>query len=482
VGRISHELLRTEFPAPLASIKDQLVRSRQWEGELIHTSRDGSRVTVTSRWVVQADERGRRLATLETNKDITAQKRADAELRASEARYRRIFQAIAISIWEEDFSAVTASISHLKARGVTDFRNYLAEHPEFTRQAVGMVKVLDVNDASVELFGASDKRELLDSLNRIVLPETEGAFIEELVALAESRSTITSETVLQSLTGNRLNVLFTMTFPERPEIDSVLVSIVDITERKKAQEALEQAQAELAHANRVAALGELSASIVHEVSQPLAAVVINAGAATHWLNRNPPDLEEAQQAIGQIVEVGERASDILTKIRSFAKKTRVSMQAIDINQAVAGAIVLASNEVRRKGITLRTHLEDGLAPIMGDQIQLQQVMLNFILNAVDAMAEVEEDRRQLVVSTGCELDGIGVSVRDMGIGIDPDRADQLFEPFYTTKERGMGMGLSICRSIVEAHGGQVRALPNPDAGATFQFVLPASTGLDIATA
>jgi PAS domain S-box-containing protein len=474
LGSISHDLLRTEFPAPLASIRNEFLRTGRWEGELVHTKRGGSRVVVASRWALQTDDRGQPLAILETNNDITEQKRADAELRESEQKYRNIFQAVGVTIWEEDFSAVKVAIDALKAQGVSDFRRYLAEHQEFSRQAIGLVKVLDVNDAAIELFGARNKGELLRSLHHIFLPETQAAFADELITLAEGGSTITSETVLQSLTGERLDVLFTATFPGDPSIESVLVSIVDITERKKSLQALEHAQAELAHVNRVSTLGELAASIVHEVSQPLAAVVTNADAATRWLNRAPPDFGEVQQAIDEIAKVGKRAGDILGNIRAFVKKEPARKEPVDINQAVAEVVVLTRNEARRNGITVRTQLEQGLTPVIGDRVQLQQVLLNFILNAVDATSGVDENRRKVAISTTSVSNGIVVAVSDTGVGIDADRADELFKPFYTTKPRGMGMGLSICRSIIEAHGGQVRATRNTDAGATFQFVLPAT--------
>ena len=237
LGKISHQLLHTVFPAPLEAIKDQLVSTGRWEGELVHTKRDGSTVVVASRWSLQKDGRGRPLATLETNNDITQHKRADAELRASERKYRNIFQTVAVSIWEEDFSAVKAAIDALRAQGVSDFRRYLAEHPDFTRQAIALVRILDVNDATIDLFGARNKEELLVSLHRLFLPETEAVFGRELIALAEGQTSLAAETVLQTLRGERLDVLFTITFPAEPAaMDSVLVSIFDITERKRSQE------------------------------------------------------------------------------------------------------------------------------------------------------------------------------------------------------------------------------------------------------
>jgi C4-dicarboxylate-specific signal transduction histidine kinase len=380
---------------------------------------------------------------------------------------------VGVSIWEEDFSAVNAAIDALRAQGVSDFRRYLAEHPDFTRQAVGLVRVLDVNDATVELFGARTKEELLVSLHRLFLPETEAVFALELIALAEGQTSLAAETVLQTLQGERLDVLFTIVFPaETAAMDSVLVSIFDITERKRSQEALNRAQADLAHVNRVSTLGELAASIAHEVTEPIVGVVTNADAALSWLTRCPPDFQEVERALVGIVKDGHRAGEIFGRIRALVKKAPVQKERLDINQAILEVVALTRSEVQRNGITLQTELQSGLPPVLGDRIQLQQVMLNFILNAVEATSGVDPYHRNMVISTAQDSNGAIVAVRDTGVGFDADTADHLFQPFYTTKASGMGMGLSICRSIIEAHGGRVMACRNVDAGATFYFTLP----------
>jgi PAS domain-containing protein len=289
IGQVSHRLTQTIFPAPLEEINKQLLDTGRWEGELIHAKRDGSRLVVASRRSLQQDERGNPVAILETNNDITERRRAEEGLRESESRYRYIFQAAGVSIWEEDFSRVKAAVDELKAQGVRDFRQYMGAHPEFIRQAVTMVKVIDINDATVKLFGAGSKDELLVSLDRIFLPETEEVFAGKLAAIAEGRNSFEAETCLQTLKGDRLTVLFTITFPPAPaKLDSVLVSITDITERKRAEEALQKAQAEPAHTTRVTTMGELTSSIAHEVNQPLAAIVANANAALHRLAGRPP--------------------------------------------------------------------------------------------------------------------------------------------------------------------------------------------------
>ena len=411
----------------------------------------------------------------ELRKEIIEHKRADAELRESEQRYRHIFQTAGVSIWEEDFSQVTAAIDDLKAQGVRDFSQYIAAHPEFIQQAISMVKIIDVNDATVKLFEAQSKDELLVSLHKIFLPKTEEVFAGELIAIAEGRTNFESETVLQTLKGDKLAVLFTIAFPRQPaKLNSVLVSIMDITERKRADEALHKTQAELAHVTRVATLGELTASIAHEVNQPLAAIVTNGNACLRWLAGDSPNLDEARETARRIIRDGNRAGDVIGRIRTLLRKTGTEKELLDMNQAVREVVALAEGEVRRNGVALRTELTGDLPPILGDRVELEQVVLNLIMNAIEAMSAIGDRPRELVVRTQSgEVDQVRVTVQDSGIGLDPQSMGRIFDAFYTTKSQGMGMGLAISRSIVENHGGQLWAVPNEGPGATFQFTLQA---------
>ena len=411
----------------------------------------------------------------ELRKEIIEHKRADAELRESEQRYRHIFQTAGVSIWEEDFSQVTAAIDDLKAQGVRNFSQYIAAHPEFIQQAISMVKIIDVNDATVKLFEAQSKDELLVSLHKIFLPKTEEVFAGELIAIAEGRTNFESETVLQTLRGDKLAVLFTIAFPRQPaKLNSVLVSIMDITERKRADEALHKTQAELAHVTRVATLGELTASIAHEVKQPLAAIVTNGNACLRWLAGDSPSLDEARETARRIIRDGNRAGDVIGRIRTLLRKTGTEKELLDMNQAIREVVALAEGEVRRNGVALRTELTGDLPPILGDRVELEQVVLNLIMNAIEAMSAIGDRPRELVVRTQSgEVDQVCVTVQDSGIGLDPQSMGRIFDAFYTTKSQGMGMGLAISRSIVENHGGQLWAVPNEGPGATFQFTLQA---------
>jgi len=246
-----------------------------------------------------------------------------------------------------------------------------------------------------------------------------------------------------------------------------------ITERRLAEEALRAMQAELAHANRVTTMGELSASIAHEVNQPIAATVANAQAALRWLRARPPDLDEVRASLSRIVEDGKRAGNVIGGIRAFIHKVPPRKDRFDLNEAILEMVTLTRSEVLNHGILLQTELTLGLPRVDGDRTQLQQVILNLILNATEAMSGIHEGTRELRINTEREAaGGVLVTVRDSGPGLDPADTERVFTAFYTTKPKGMGMGLAICRSMVEAHGGRMWASANEPRGAVFQFTLP----------
>ena len=259
-------------------------------------------------------------------------------------------------------------------------------------------------------------------------------------------------------------------------IAAILASTYLALKNQSAMTALHEAQTELAHANRVTAMGELTAAIVHEVNQPIAGVVASADAAMRWLVAQPPDLEEARQALESIVEDGKRTSEIVTRVRALAKKVAPRREALDINQVILDVIALTRTQIQRNDVVLLTQLSVEIGPILGDRVQMQQVILNLILNAVEAMAAIAGHRELRISTKSHAQDGVLVAVADSGPGLGTGDLDRLFEAFYTTKSEGMGMGLSICRTIVEAHGGRIWASRNDASGATLQFILPPYAG------
>ena len=261
------------------------------------------------------------------------------------------------------------------------------------------------------------------------------------------------------------------------ELLEVVGTHVDVTERKRAQEErerLRQLEADLAHMNRLSMMGELAASLAHEITQPIASARNNARAALNFLDQRPSDLGEIREAIDCVVGDSDRAGDIIDRIRDHIRKAPPRKGPFDLNAAINEVIVLARSAITENGILVQTGLADGLSPVQGDRVQVQQVVLNLVLNAVEAMGLVEAGSRELLINTEqTKMGGVLVAVRDCGPGIDPEALERIFEAFYTTKSSGTGMGLSICRSIINAHGGRLWADANEPRGAVFQFTLPA---------
>jgi PAS domain S-box-containing protein len=247
----------------------------------------------------------------------------------------------------------------------------------------------------------------------------------------------------------------------------------DVHDWRQAQEELRNTQAELAHTTRVLTMGELTASIAHEVNQPLGAIVASAGACGRWLMAKPPQMEKARRALERIVNDGRRAGEVIKRIRALMKRQAPRKNWLQINEAILEVIAIAQHQLRRNDILLETQVAVGLPLVWGDRVQLQQVLLNLTVNAIEAMSGVDERRRKLtIVSAADGPEAVAVEVRDSGMGLDPKRAANLFEPFYTTKAEGLGIGLSISRSIVEAHGGRLSAAANAPHGAVFRFSVP----------
>jgi PAS domain S-box-containing protein len=322
VGRVILELLKTIFQVSLEQIEEEVIEAGRWEGELVQTKKDGSQVVVASRWSLQRDESSAPVAILVINNDITERKRAEAEARENDRRYRDMQMA-------------------------------------------------------------------------------------------------------------------------------------------------------LAHANRVATMGQLTASIAHEVNQPLAAVVANAEACLRWLDRGTPDLDGVRRSVESVIDDGNRASEVIRRIRALANKTDIEKAPLDINDVIREVIALVHRELTSLQVSLRMELAPALPMILGDRVQLQQVIINLVMNGIEAMRSITDRPRELVIlSRQDETQQVLVSVTDCGVGISAENAGRLFNPFFTTKSGGMGMGLSICRSIMEAHAGGLWAAANVPHGATFQFTLP----------
>jgi PAS domain S-box-containing protein len=433
VGKVSHQIMTTIFPAPLEEINAELLRTGRWEGELIHTKRDGTRVVVASRWSLQRDERQRPHAILETNNDITERKRAEDALRRQANLLEQTHDAIIV--WEFP--------------GMVIFWNRGAE------QLYGFSREEAIGRHSHELL-------------RTVHPLPTAVFEADLEREGEWKGELT-HTVRD---GRKILVERHVLIREPDGRRLVLETNRDITERKQAEGALRQAQADLAHVSRVTTMGELTASLAHEVNQPIAAAITDANTCLRWLTRDHPDLEEAREAASRMAKDATRAAEIISRVRLLFQKGTPQRELVDVNEVIREMIVLLNSEAIRYLTSVTTELAADLPQVMGDRVQLQQVVMNLIMNGIDAMKGVDGTRELAIKSQPSENKQLVISVSDTGVGLPPQHADQIFNAFFTTKLHGTGMGLSISRSIVESHGGRLWAADNSPRGATFYLTLP----------
>jgi len=335
-------------------------------------------------------------------------------------------------------------------------------------------QILDANDAFLRIVGYDREALVAGRLHWTDLtpPEFRGRDTQAIEELNATGTIQPYEKEYFRKDGSRVPILVgAATFEDGG--NQGVAFVLDLTEAKRAADALQEVQTELAHTNRLAAMGQLTASIAHEVNQPIGAMVTNAQAGLRFLDVPTPDLEEAQGALAAIVEGGHRAAEVVNRIRAFVKKAPARTEQFDMNEAIREVNVVARGEATKNGILVEVQLEEGLPLIEGDRIQLQQVVLNLIINAIEAMSGIGEAPRELLIRTARSgSDSVSVAVQDSGPGLDPENADRAFEAFYTTKPDGLGIGLSICRSIIEAHGGTLAVKANLPRGAIFEFTVP----------
>ena len=372
-------------------------------------------------------------------RDIADRKRAEEALRASEARFRTFADHASDAFFVHD------------------------EHGT----------ILDANREACESLGYT--REELIGMHPFDFDRGQASPPSEVTkARLEAGETVTFESVIRRKDGSLYPVEWRIRPYRRGDTRFALSSARDITERKRAEEErerLRQLEADLAHINRVSMLGEMTASIAHEINQPLSGIVSNGEACLLWLESNSPHLEEAREAARRIVRDGNRAGEIVARIRALVKKSAPPKSKLDLNETVREVVALVADEAKRRGITLRAEFAEDLGAVLGDRVQLQQVVLNILINAMEALAN-SASKRLLLSTSNSGAGQVCITVEDTGPGLDPNMLGRIFDPFYSTKSGGMGMGLSISRSIVQSHGGKLWAAMNEDEGLTVRFTLP----------
>ncbi len=474
VGQNVDRLLASSYPEALETIRARLMAQGTWEGEIEYRRRDGSRVTVFSNWTLQNDEHGQATMIVETDIDARITRAAEL-LRLSELRYRTIFDSLAVAVLEHDFKHVKAAIEGLRSDGVADVRRYLADNPVFVRDLRKKVRITDANDTAIRMLSAASKDALCQALDEI-LPDTDESFEQCLAAIAEGQSSLLTETKVRALSGELVPVILMLSFPDECTFDRVTGCFVDIRDRVKMQATIDRTRADLEHALRAASLGELTASIAHEVNQPLSATMSFAQASRRWLNREPPNVAEARTALDDTIMAADHASNVVKRIRKLLGRTSPDRLPVPIDTAIAEAARLVQIDAGAHRVKLDLHLDTHGAVVLGDKVLLQQVLINLLNNAIQAMEGVADRERRLMLDTRRSDELVQIRILDTGPGFAEGAVEQAFNAFYTTKPRGMGLGLSICRSSVESHGGEIRIENRADGpGAVVTVALPVSS-------
>ncbi|MET4723045.1 PAS domain S-box-containing protein [Bradyrhizobium japonicum] len=417
--------------------------------------------------------------------DITAQKKANTELERSELRYRHLFGRMPIALRQLDASRLVVLFRKLRAEGIKDLGSYFDNHPDFLRTCMDALSFQEANERAIQMFGGGVDgyvgRSMSDTWK--ARPDT---FRRAMESRFRGETNFEEETKMVTWDGRVVDVLFT-TARVGPinDLEISLVATIDISQRVRAQERLRQVQAEFAHAARVSMLGELTASIAHEVNQPLAAIATNAAAGLRWLNRPIPDMAEVRSTIENMATDTRRAADIVARVHGMASRKAPERAVLSLDDVIREALLFLRHEMESRGVTILHRPDTEAALVLGDRTQLQQVIVNLAINAVQAMTQAGRDHGRIVITTAVQdATTLCCSVEDNGPGISAEHAGRLFESFFTTKESGMGMGLPICRSIVEAHGGRIDAeglsaeglgAEGLGAGARFWFTLPIAT-------
>lgn len=392
-------------------------------------------------------------------------------VRASEQRYRRLIHHLPGALLQVDARPMGAVFYQLRAEGVTDIVAYLDAHPDLVSTACDIVRVTDANGGAARLMGAESVEALIGPVAFVFAQSPETAR-NVTISHFEGRRSHVERIKLMAFDGRLRDVELTVTFPTPPErLDVTLLTLEDITDRLRTEAELRQLQEQYARAARISTLGELASSIAHEVNQPLAAIAMNAETSLRWLSRDDPNLAKVDQLTRRIADSARHASEIVQRIRGMASRHVPEPAPVDLNSVVEEALMFVCHDIETRAILLSVRLDIALPRILGDRVQLQQVVVNLLVNSLQALGDTGD--RRIELATGPDgAGGARFSIRDNGPGIAAEDLDRVFEGFFTTKADGMGIGLAVCQSIIAAHGGTITASNHAQGGAFFHFSLP----------
>lgn len=386
-------------------------------------------------------------------------------------RFKRLLEHMPIALWQVDARESGLALDRLRAEGVTDIADHLARHPELVEFACDAVRVTAVNRAAVQLLGGDGEAEFLRPV-RYLFEATPEAAVRVMTAHFNGARNHVEELKINTFDGRLLDVMLLVTYPQPPEDQAVtFISMIDITDRLAAEDELRRLQTDFAHAARLSTLGELVTSIAHEVKQPLAAIVTNGAAGLRWLSRGG-SLDRVEDRLERIIGSAEQANEIIVRIQHMAAKREPVWTDLDMNEVVEEALQFVRHESLTKQIRVVTELDPELSRVRGDRVQLQQVLVNLLVNSFQAIDANRSRDRIVRVATAQAHGWIEVAVSDTGPGIPPENLDRIFTGFFTTKESGMGIGLTICQSIISGQGGSIAAANLEGAGAVIRFRLP----------
>jgi signal transduction histidine kinase len=442
--------------------------------EMLNRRLDGSPVEVFHS-VFLSPETKTNFTTFTCDMDLSELKSSERQAIESQDRYRNVFESMPIGFLSLDWATIGARLSELRSRGVTDLMQEAEHDTGLLVELLSLAQVVDANETAVSMLRASSREDLFGPVARFWPLGSQRVFLTAVSNGFLGNPRFESQTRLLTLDGCEIEVIFTAIAPRSGlAAGTIVIGIVDISDRLAALAVVERLQADLTHAGRVAVLGELTASIAHEVNQPLAAIAANGQAGLRWLSRPDIDVEEIRALTTRMVDDAYRAADIIARIRGMAAKRTADRGPVSVNDIIEESVSFVRHEMHVSGVELSTDLAPNLPMIEADRTQLQQVMVNLAMNALQAMSLSMRSPRTLEIRTFQSSDAvIDVEITDNGPGLEGEHLERLFDSFFTTKEEGIGIGLPICRSIVEAHGGQIRADNVPTGGARFTFSVAA---------